>query len=530
MRRLTGLLLYVKIHSTTRRKLSMIMHVYFKKSSLLSFLYHLFLFVFTLSAGYLVSALLNRAIEQDTNGTLQWAGVLLALLLMGLPIIYGWSKKRNWWKREDRQRFYEEMYRRVIDRKLNVNSTGDLAVKLSNDSGTVAAYYQDTLPAAAEGIAIMLGSAVLLCLKHLPIGLLFFAMSLLHLIPTLVYEKWAKQVYEQTDEMQENYDSWLVQGHSGIRSLKAYRQERWFIRHLTRISEDMISAGMRAEKTGTIETVVFQLIDSILRYGGYIIMGFFILNGGLRVSDTPVLIVLSGYLFSAVKAVLELFLKHFEFQVARERLQVQPEILRQPPEQKAVLLKAEHISKRYEDKEILKDVSLSIKEGERLLVHGKNGSGKSTLLNILLGFTRADTGVVTAFSDVEALSFALQEEADVPLTGLQITQALQNTKTLDMSAFGKHLKGFAVTEEILKQPMRALSMGERKKFYLAAALSKKARLLVLDEPLNHLDAAARAYLYQQLRAHPGALLMISHEQDILVPFDRTITLEGGGAL
>ena len=71
MRRLTGLVLYVKIHSTTRRKLSMIMYMYFKKSSLLSFLYHLFLFAFTLSAGYLVSELLNRAMEQDANGTLQ---------------------------------------------------------------------------------------------------------------------------------------------------------------------------------------------------------------------------------------------------------------------------------------------------------------------------------------------------------------------------------------------------------------------------------------------------------------------------
>lgn len=223
------------------------MLAYFRKSSLTCFFYHMFLFAFTLGAGYLVSELLSRAMGQDVHGALTLAGILAALLLIGLPVVYGWAKRCGGVKREDHQRFREEMYRWVIDRKIDVDSTGDLIVKLSTDSNTVAAYYQDTLPAAAEGIAIMLGCVVLLCQKHLLIGLLFFAMSLLHIVPTLVYEKWAKKVYRQTDEMQETYDSWIVQGHSGISTLKAYRQEKWFIRHLTRISEDMIGAGRKDE-------------------------------------------------------------------------------------------------------------------------------------------------------------------------------------------------------------------------------------------------------------------------------------------
>jgi len=362
------------------------MFAHFKKSSLACFLYYIFLFVFTLSVGYLVSGLLSRAMEQDANGALIMAGILMALLLTGLPVVFVWSKKCNFWKREDHQRFREELYRRVINRTLDVGSTGDLSVKLSTDSDTIAAYYQDTLPAAAEGIAIMLGSVTLLCLKHVPIGLLFLAMSLLHLIPTLVYEKWAKTVYRQTDDMQETYDSWIVQGHSGISTIKGYRQETWFVRHLSRISENMISAGVRAEKTGTIETVIYQLIDGILRYGGYLIMGLFILNGGLMISDTPVLIVLSGYLFSSVNAVVQLFLKYFAYQVARERLELRPEILQRTPAQKAVLLRAEHISKRYGDKAVLTDISLSIQEGERVLIHGKNGCGNPPCSIFCLGF------------------------------------------------------------------------------------------------------------------------------------------------
>lgn len=501
---------------------------YFKKSSLTCFFYHLFLFAFTLGAGYLLSELLSHAMEQDVNGALTLAGILMALLLTGLPIVFVWAKKCGFLKREDHQCFREELYRRVVDRTLDVESIGDLTVKLSTDSDTVAAYYQDTLPAAVEGISIILGSVALLCLKHVPIGLLFLAMSLLHIIPTLVYETWAKKIYEQTDEMQENYDNWIVQGHRGIRTIKAYRQEKWFVRHLTHISEDMIGAGVRAEKTGTIETVVFQVIDGILRYGSYLVMGLFILNGGLMVTDTPVLIVLSGYLFCSMDAVVQLFLKYYEYQVARERLRLQPEILQQAPTEDNVLLKAEHIFKRYGDKAVLSDISLAVNEGERVLVHGKNGCGKSTLLNILLGFVRVDEGETAVCGD--GLSFALQEEADLPLKGLDILKDLETTQTLDTSTLRAHLKGFAVTEALLEKPMNALSMGERKKLYLAVALAKNARLLILDEPTNHLDSAARTYLYQQLQAYTGALLAVSHDQDFPISFDRVISLEEGVTL
>jgi predicted ABC-type exoprotein transport system permease subunit len=64
------------------------MSAYFRKSILISFFYHMFLFAFTLSAGYLVSVLLKCAIEQDIAGTLTFGGILLTLLLTGLPAIY----------------------------------------------------------------------------------------------------------------------------------------------------------------------------------------------------------------------------------------------------------------------------------------------------------------------------------------------------------------------------------------------------------------------------------------------------------
>lgn len=292
----------------------------FNKSGAAGTLYHIFLFAFTLACGWLVSSLLDSAMESGGEAALKTALILAAVLLIGLPVIFILRRGLGRLMRADRQSFREKLYSDIIERRISVDSTGELDVKLSNDADTVAGYYQTALPTAIEGALIMLGSVVLLCLSHLWLGLILFGLSLVQLLPTVVYEKWAKDIYEQTDYAEEVYDGWLIQGCDGLSTLKSYKRENWFIQKLEGISDGMVRAGVRAEQAGTVETVVFQFVDGILRYGSYVIMGLFVLYGGLRVADTPVLIVLSGYLFGSVNYILEAMQKRFEYSVAKKQL------------------------------------------------------------------------------------------------------------------------------------------------------------------------------------------------------------------
>ena len=492
----------------------------FKKSGIAGTLYHIFLFVFTLTCGWLVSALLDFAMESNGEAALKTAGILAALLLVGLPAIFVLRRKLGALMRADRQSFREKLYADIIGRRISIESIGELDVRLSNDADTVAEYYQTAIPSAVEGALIMLGSAVLLCLSHLWLGLILFGLSLIQLLPSVVYEKWAKDIYDQTDDAEEIYDGWLIQGCNGLSTLKSYRRENWFIRKLEGISDGMVRAGIRAEQAGTVETVVFHLVDGLLRYGSYVLMGLFVLYGGLRVTDTPVLIVLSGYLFGSVNNILSAMQKRFEYTVAKSKLAEADTAKPEKPD--GALLALSGICKTYGDKDVLKDISLTVRGGERVLVCGQNGSGKSTHLKIALGFESADKGHIRLDSGNTA--FALQEEADLTLSGAELLEDLEKESAVDGKAARRHLAGFDIAGEILEKPLSEWSMGQRKKFYLASAFARPAELLILDEPANHLDSAALDYLYKLVSAYKGAVLAVSHQKDMPVKWDKTLML------
>ncbi len=495
----------------------------FKKSCLAGSVCHLFLFAFSLGCGYFVSALLDAAMEKNPQAALRLAFCFLVVLLIGLPVIYFWRRRLGRTIRQDRQDFREKLYGDIIWRRIPVESTGEMDVRLSNDADTVAEYFQSAVPAAVEGIGIILGATILLCRAHLVLGLLLFALSLLQLLPSIVYEKWAKEIYEQTDSAEEDYDSWLIQGCEGLGTLKAYQKEEWFAEKMGEISDGMVAVGYRAEKTGAVETIVFQFADGLLRYGSYVIMGLFVLYGGLKVADTPVLIVLSSYLFGSVNHILEALQKRFEYQVAKGHLREM-----ELPERKTcpLLLEVSHLCKKYGGRNIFSDISFTVHTGERVLLCGANGSGKSTLLRVILGLLPADAGNV--YQNSQKVAFALQEEADLPLTGDEVLADLRAEHAVDDDKMKEHLKGFGVTAQILERPLCEWSMGERKKFYLAAAFAQGGELLVLDEPTNHIDAAALEYLYQQMAEYPGAVLAVSHREGIPVTWNQVIALEGGG--
>lgn len=504
----------------------------FKKSYLAGSFYHIFLFIFSLSCGYFASALLDAAMEENAQQAKELAFYFLSILLIGLPVIYFWQKRLGRILRNDRQVFREKLYRDVIERRITVESTGELDVRLSNDADTVAEYYQSALPAAVEGLGIMLGATFLLCRAHLVLGLIFFAMSLLQLLPMVVYEKWAKEIYEQTDDAEEDYDSWLIQGCDGLAALKAHQKEEWFAGKLKGISDGMVSVGYRAERTGAVETIVFQFVDGILRYGSYVVMGLFVLYGGLRVSDTPVLVVLSSYLFQSVNNLFEAMQKYFEFQIANGKL-AEVELPEREmfssgtKDQKGnCLLSVSHLCKSFGEKAVFSDISFDVQERERVLLSGANGSGKSTLLRVVLGLLPADHGNILFGRG--KIAFALQEEADLPLSGQELTVDLWTMGVVDHKKFSEYLKKYGIFSEILEKPLSEWSMGEKKKFYLAAAFAQGGELLVLDEPTNHLDAGALKYLYKQIADYPGAVLAVSHQGDIPVKWDKIISLERGG--
>jgi ABC-2 type transport system ATP-binding protein len=189
-----------------------------------------------------------------------------------------------------------------------------------------------------------------------------------------------------------------------------------------------------------------------------------------------------------------------------------------------VRLEIDGLRKRFGGRPVLSGVSLLLERGA-LAVTGPNGCGKSTLLKIVAGVLAADGGFVAVGGDAIPSPRALArigyvpEGADPPahLTVGELLALVASLKRASCPAEPAMNAGALAGHRI-----GGLSLGQRRRACIAAALVGQPWLLVLDEPENGLDAAGAAELAALLRGHidtGGAALVSSHDPAFLASFD-----------
>lgn len=193
----------------------------------------------------------------------------------------------------------------------------------------------------------------------------------------------------------------------------------------------------------------------------------------------------------------------------------------EPPE-----LRVLGLCKRFAGREVLTGADLHIQAGTAAALLGKNGSGKSTLLNIVAGIIEPESGTVTwnGQSLLEPSGRAhvgyVPEAADAPpflLAGEFLTLIASLRKSEWPSEDLLDTLGVSM---LLNQQIGSLSLGQRRRTCIAAALTGAPSLLLLDEPTNGLDPAGVEMLSGVLREHlspsqghssPGAALIATHD-------------------
>ncbi|MFJ6408627.1 ABC-F family ATP-binding cassette domain-containing protein [Streptomyces hydrogenans] len=172
---------------------------------------------------------------------------------------------------------------------------------------------------------------------------------------------------------------------------------------------------------------------------------------------------------------------------------------------------------------------LTLRAGERLLVHGENGAGKSTLLRVMAGRLTPDTGEVRRQGRIGFLSqeVTVRRPADPLLTAFGHGLGLG----LDEDGMAERLLSYGLFRpDDLIVPLGALSTGQLRRLALARLLARPADLLLLDEPANHLALGLVEELEQALEEWPGALVVVSHDRGLRRTFTGRIRRMDSGRL
>jgi len=177
------------------------------------------------------------------------------------------------------------------------------------------------------------------------------------------------------------------------------------------------------------------------------------------------------------------------------------------------VLEIESVSKSFGSKQVLNNVSLNLRRGDRLAVIGPNGIGKSTLLKILMNRLDADAGAVEWGHQVFTGYFAQDHEellagSDGTVESWLGAACPGQTIGWVRSQLGKVL----FTGDEVEKRINSLSGGEAARLIFARLAVDHPNVLVLDEPTNHLDLEAIEALVEALKAYDGTLIFVAHDR------------------
>jgi ATP-binding cassette, subfamily F, member 3 len=165
---------------------------------------------------------------------------------------------------------------------------------------------------------------------------------------------------------------------------------------------------------------------------------------------------------------------------------------------------------------LLRDVSFEVSYGERLALIGPNGAGKTTLLRLIAGRLQPQAGTVKLGTNVR-LGVMAQEQETLDLSAT-VLQTVLSERAMTETEARNFLHFFLFGGDSVFRPVGACSLGERSRLQLALLVLRGCNLLLLDEPLNHLDIEGREHFEQALDAFEGTVIAVAHDRAFLRNF------------
>ncbi len=299
----------------------------------------------------------------------------------------------------------------------------------------------------------------------------------------------------------------------------------------------------------TLGLNLFQYLYSFLTYAlPSVIIAPRIISGELEVGRA----VQAGGAFAAMLSALTVFVDNFEtlsqFAAGIERLHSFKRVLiaenKAPDpkqswiervEQPRLDLKDVTVQTPHHERTLIKNVSVSVADGEGLVIVGASGGGKSSLLRAIAGLWRAGSGTIE-HPDLEHMLFLPQRpymimgslrhqllypRVDREVTDDELHTALQAVNLTELEA---RCGGFDAEVDF----SRVLSGGEAQRLAVARVLLSKPAYAVLDEATSALDADNEAHLYETLRKLGITLVSVTHHPGLLKYHRRVLTITGDG--
>ena len=184
------------------------------------------------------------------------------------------------------------------------------------------------------------------------------------------------------------------------------------------------------------------------------------------------------------------------------------------------VLSFENLSVGYGDLKLIEDIRLTVRYGQHIAIVGPNGCGKSTLLRTIEGKLPPLAGKVRSGANVKSGTMAQEQDTlDPEKDALMTILSLAALSETDARTF---LHKYLFSGDQVFTPISMLSYGERARLSLACLVASGCNLLLLDEPINHLDIPSRARFEEALSQFDGTVLAVAHDRFFIEAFAQQV--------
>lgn len=515
-----------------------------KKNFKVSFYMTTALKVFTIPIALIIAQLLSRAVSLATSGNVSAAiadsSLALAMTVVTVAIEISCNiaiRKRN--SRAMNQCKLDllgSLLKNPLHRLYNIDH-GELMENLNDDITAATNQFTKTYPALIASALTGIGYAVFLFIQSPLIAASLLGISVLQLIPPVIVKKHMQINYEDCREIEAKITDHMIEAVEGFETIKLYDLKSWWLGKMEDFHKTYLKVGKKSEATMVAQRSMYKMLDNILKYGTYALVGIYAILGYCTMEVALQGIILSGELFDAVKSFFSSVPAIAISRSAEKRLNkwVYPEVSGKevPCGDQSIL---SNVCCKYGDNLVLSGINCQFDLTKNYLFEGKNGAGKSTLLNLLSGVILPDSGEVL-IGGVHPARFSEDVYPQIVLCIPQIDPEFDfNVNTLygmfhedRREDIYKIARRFGLSEERMNTcGIRDLSGGERKKVFLSIGFAMNPPILLLDEPTNSLDDQGRLVLEELIKERRGGTFIISHDPSYKEMVDSVYIVENGG--
>ena len=495
-----------------------------------------FLFVIA----YIMSIIMSLVQEDNISGIFSLAAIFLVNVVVYHAISFVLKNKSEKMTEIKEQAFRERIYAGILRSKtsyIEKIGMGGIRVRLESHFPTVASFYTNTVPDILSGLLIGVVYMVVFIMHDPILAFIFASLSLIQVIPSVIIKKYIQRDYEAVNSEGLKWFNFVMEAFRGLLTIKSFNLKAWYTNKLEMINEGQIKVYTGHFKRVGQEEVLNKSAGSIIVYGVYALIGFFVLYQGTNLEIAVIFVVLSGNFFGTTSRMYMSLPRYFEFSKAKPLIEEvlgysEKESFTGSSDADDVIYKIENISFSYDSSDdfILNNFTASVMKGEKIALVGPNGKGKSTLIRLLMnhyddyaGSIKLNGDDIKKYSDEDInrlVSYLPQNDALLHMPIEEALNLFENSCEIMQTA---GLLGFDSEEA---QIIDTLSGGERKKLLLSICLTRKAECIILDEPTNSLDDNTEKKLLELISECRKTMIIATHNVNLIACCDRVITFGG----